>query len=109
MRIIGMDSPAQQRSRAKLLHAIVGLGLAAASCGGKAASDPSDGMGTSTLPAQASGTSSSSHSSSSSGNLASQDDASVADASDGADSTMTAADALAADVAAEAWIPVPIR
>lgn len=101
-----MDFPAHQRPRAKLLHAIVGLGLVAASCGGKAASED---MRTSAIPGQDAGTSSSSQLSSSSGSLTSPDDASVADADDAADSTMNAADGVATDVAAEAWIPVPIR
>lgn len=110
MRPFGMDLRVQQRSRAKLLHAIVGLGLAAASCGGKTSSGPPDDMGRSAVPGQEAGTSSGSHSSGSSSSLASPDDASVADADDdAADSTMKDADAVATDVAAEAWIPVPIK
>lgn len=86
-------------SRGKLFHAIVGLGLAAAGCGGRAGpaavADASSGV-----PAEASADDAQA------GDALAAVEASAGDA--GADDASRAAD-VAADVAAEAWVPVPIQ
>ena len=91
---------------AKLFHAVVTLGLAAAGCGGEA---QSDGMATNDSGAQANAILDASGASPDAADDASGLDATDTDSSTGNSIDAAVAEDAAADVAEEIWIPQPIR